>query len=197
MSNNVTRIDEIIPGLWLGGDDHCNKHKIKKMGFTAVVCIGSVKGSHAKISKRYVNVFALRFPDHETHHITKKEINDVVDFIHKNLNKAGVVLVHCHKGISRSATFVIAYLIKYEGYTDEAAIDLVHARHPNTNPNQGFREQLDDWNNKLFVMEYGGDDKDGNGRRDTHHHNFRDRGELSSSDSSSSDSSSYSSSNSS
>lgn len=35
-----------------------------------------------------------------------------IDFINKATNDGGRVLVHCHEGVSRSATIVISYLIK-------------------------------------------------------------------------------------
>ena len=38
------------------------------------------------------------------------------------------VLVHCHIGVNRSPTVVLAYLMKYEGYTLKSAVEHVKAR---------------------------------------------------------------------
>ncbi len=58
-----------------------------------------------------------------------------------NGRKAGNVLVHCMAGMSRSASVVIGYLIS-TGMTYEAAYLHVKMHHPQTCPNEGFREQL-------------------------------------------------------
>jgi len=36
--------------------------------------------------------------------------------------------VHCHVGVNRSPTVVLAYLMKYEGYTLKSAVEHVKAR---------------------------------------------------------------------
>lgn len=65
-------------------------------------------------------------------------------FIHESLMN-GNVLVHCAAGISRSATIVIAYLIKYNKMTLEEALKYVQKRRPIVSPNVGFKEQLKRW----------------------------------------------------
>jgi hypothetical protein len=50
--------------------------------------------------------------------------------------------VHCVQGISRSASVVLAYLIKYEGMSTDAAVALVKRRRGIANPNAGFLRQL-------------------------------------------------------
>ena len=52
------------------------------------------------------------------------------------------MLVHCVQGISRSASVVLAYLIKYEGMSTDAAVALVKRRRGIANPNAGFLRQL-------------------------------------------------------
>ena len=54
----------------------------------------------------------------------------------------GNILVHCHRGISRSATFVIGYLMKkYEMALNEA-LEHVRSCRSTVNPNESFLEQL-------------------------------------------------------
>jgi hypothetical protein len=60
----------------------------------------------------------------------------------RGIGQNGAVLVHCHEGISRSATVVIAYLMwKYSMPMDDAYALVSRAR-PLIRPNIGFQEQL-------------------------------------------------------
>jgi hypothetical protein len=54
----------------------------------------------------------------------------------------GHVLVHCHKGISRSASFVIGYLMRKNEMTFEEALAHVQSVRPMVQPNDSFIEQL-------------------------------------------------------
>ena len=47
-----------------------------------------------------------------------------LEFIHNALNNDGRVLVHCYAGISRSASIVVAYLIRYNSLTLAEALSL-------------------------------------------------------------------------
>ena len=53
-------------------------------------------------------------------------IDNGVEFIntHKNINKQNV-FVHCYWGLMRSATVIAGYLIKYENYSVDNAIELI------------------------------------------------------------------------
>ncbi|XP_051529784.1 dual specificity phosphatase 29-like [Myxocyprinus asiaticus] len=63
-------------------------------------------------------------------------------FIYKAVTQQeGKVLVHCARGVSRSATLVLAYLMIYERLTVAEAIEIVCV-HRNILPNAGFLQQL-------------------------------------------------------
>lgn len=56
-------------------------------------------------------------PAEDTHDFKlNRHFDEAADFIHQHL-QYGNVLVHCYAGVSRSASIVIAYLIKYHGLT--------------------------------------------------------------------------------
>lgn len=63
----------------------------------------------------------------------------------KYIKEAGPILVHCSAGISRSASFVIAYLIRYKSMGVDEALALIRSRRQRANPNQGFITQLRDY----------------------------------------------------
>jgi len=64
------------------------------------------------------------------------------DFINKCRAEGGHLLVHCKYGISRSTTFVIAYLIKNMRYTTDSALKFIQEKRKQIKPNEGFLEQL-------------------------------------------------------
>jgi len=63
----------------------------------------------------------------------------------KNLEKPSAILVHCEKGVSRSATAVIAYLMKLWKIKDPERV-LEHIQKSRAvKPNRGFMAQLRAW----------------------------------------------------
>lgn len=54
----------------------------------------------------------------------------------------GGILVHCHKGVSRSATFVIGYIMRKMEMTYEEALEYVRSIRPVVAPNEAFTAQL-------------------------------------------------------
>ena len=68
--------------------------------------------------------------------------HQAIDFINVAINSCGCVLVHCNAGISRSATVVLAYLMKTQGMNLCNAYALLHSKRPCICPNHGFMIQL-------------------------------------------------------
>jgi PTH2 family peptidyl-tRNA hydrolase len=90
--------------------------------------------------------------DDQPHVDLKKYFDQVTAFIHHAIDtERRTVLVHCMAGKSRSATFLLAYFMKYHGLTYEQAYEHIHSRrHVGILPNSGFIEQL-----KRFEIELG------------------------------------------
>lgn len=59
------------------------------------------------------------------------------------------VLVHCSRGVSRSASLCIAYLMRKERWSAQAARDFVSARRPIVLPNDGFWRCLQEYEKEL------------------------------------------------
>eukprot|EP00163_Fabomonas_tropica_P031997 TRINITY_DN782_c0_g1_i3.p1 TRINITY_DN782_c0_g1~~TRINITY_DN782_c0_g1_i3.p1 ORF type:complete len:159 (-),score=32.97 TRINITY_DN782_c0_g1_i3:48-524(-) len=83
------------------------------------------------------------------------------DYIHQCLQQghddtgnegSGAVLVHCMSGVSRSATLVVAYLIKYHSMMPQDAINHIRQTRRLVQPNSGFCEQLNAWGLKHRVF---------------------------------------------
>ena len=63
-------------------------------------------------------------------------------FIHQAKVNNGKILVHCQMGISRSTSCVIAYMIRYMGYSSMNALDFIKKKRSIVMPNFGFLQQL-------------------------------------------------------
>ncbi|KAF4741802.1 hypothetical protein FOZ63_026371 [Perkinsus olseni] len=59
-----------------------------------------------------------------------------------NGNEHNRVLVHCSKGVSRSSSIAIAYVMFLRGLTFSEAFSMVEAQRPHVYPNLGFQAQL-------------------------------------------------------
>lgn len=74
----------------------------------------------------------------------RQYFDESFEFIDESLkDESNSVLVHCNAGVSRSASFVIAYLMQkrlFRNYSD--ALHYVRKRRPVVNPNYGFEKQL-------------------------------------------------------
>lgn len=77
---------------------------------------------------------------------------EMTDFIHQcllNQVEPSKIVVHCLMGVSRSATTVMAYLIRFQGLTSEEAFDLVKEKRMVVSPNDGFLDQLKKYEKEL------------------------------------------------
>ncbi|ELP86972.1 dual specificity protein phosphatase, putative, partial [Entamoeba invadens IP1] len=69
-------------------------------------------------------------------------ISDCVEFIHNCVINKSTVVCHCNAGVSRSATIVIAYLMKHKDMSFTKAYDYVKVIRPCIRPNDGFKDYL-------------------------------------------------------
>lgn len=68
--------------------------------------------------------------------------DEAFDFINECRANNGCVLTHCFYGNSRSASFVMAYLMNTEQMRYREALEYLQIIRPDVNPNDGFERQL-------------------------------------------------------
>jgi len=67
------------------------------------------------------------------------------DFIESGVLLKQPTLVHCAAGVSRSVSIVLAYLVQKRSFSLAGALEKVRLTRPFVNPNQGFLQQLVEW----------------------------------------------------
>ncbi|KAG8226267.1 hypothetical protein J437_LFUL004824 [Ladona fulva] len=142
-------MQEIIPGLFLGPYSAALKSKLDELlqyGITHIVCVRQAKESYF-IRPNFPNHFKyliLDVADCVTENIIQ-HFAKVRDFIDECISSGGKALVHGNAGISRSAALVLGYIMEKYGLTYETAFAYVQQRRFCINPNEGFRQQLKEY----------------------------------------------------
>jgi len=72
-------------------------------------------------------------------------LSRVASLISDEVEAGGNVLIHCVAGVSRSASFILAYLISSYNLTLQQALCHLKIVRPWVNPNKGFLSQLRSW----------------------------------------------------
>ena len=133
-------MSKILENLFLGDIATSTNHKfLKQSNIRAMIIIGTEIHPFHTRGFVHMKINAEDKPDFDL----KKHFNEVSAFLHKNLQKGGV-LVYCYYGASRSASVVLAYLIKYQRISLKRAFDTVNAKRK-IQPNEGFMRQLEEY----------------------------------------------------
>jgi len=148
-SLKVSKPSEILPGLlYLGSVMEADvKSNLQEVGITNILC------TMEEVWMPYPQDFEYKFlliNDEENEEILCF-FDEISDYIHRTLtSKQGAkLLVHCFAGHSRSASFVIAYLMKYYEMTYDVALEFVKKNRETVSPNDGFVTQLRLFGQKL------------------------------------------------
>jgi dual specificity MAP kinase phosphatase len=132
-------ISEILPGLYLSGEEGATDKKVlNEKGIEIIINMTD------HIPFKYEGEFTYhRFPllDQGTNDI-KKYFDPTFYIIDKALSEGKKVLVHCQAGISRSATIVIAYIMRKQKLLMNQSLQFVYTKRKCISPNLGFCGQL-------------------------------------------------------
>ena len=116
-----------------------NKHALQAAGVDCVFCC--LGPSFEFWPKRFVYHSVTLF-DRANQSI---DLDAYADTLHAQLQAGHSVAVHCRNGRSRSASVILAYLVKYEDLSLNAALAQLQACRAIVQPNCGFMEQLRAW----------------------------------------------------
>ena len=118
---------------------------LKKLGITHILNAAGEISPKTPLKKMGIKYMKLPLDDLPTENIFQY-FDTAADFIHSCLSERGKIIVHCAMGISRSASCVIAYLVKYCGLNTADSITFLRQKRGIINPNPGFVRQLNQYN---------------------------------------------------
>ena len=140
---------EIVPNLWLGGEDATEGSRLDKANIRHVVqCTTALLGGDPNKDRRY-----LRIPIQDADVNIRAHFEEAIAFIEEGLQKNEKVLVHCMMGVSRSPTIVIAYLMHKNRWPMHRALAFVAAVREYVQPNTSFQIQLMQYQKELGIAD--------------------------------------------
>lgn len=161
------KMSEILPGeLYLGSVDNLRDiQDFKTFGITDII---SATIEKPKLSKELEEDLGIKPENH--HHFALRDRGDQNISLHFDeinriiTNSRGATLVHCHRGISRSVSFCISYLMATKRLTEEtpskpygyvqAALNLIKEKRHIAEPNLGFFGQLTEYAKSIKFLDY-------------------------------------------
>ena len=130
-------MNQITEKLWLGNYvSSANINELKKAGIKKVLCVMDTRPFKYD-EKNDINQKVIKIGDNPSVNIIKY-FGECLNFISGEEN----ILVHCLAGSSRSASFVIAYIMWSKKMKYQDAYDFVKTKRPYIFPNYGFINQL-------------------------------------------------------
>jgi protein-tyrosine phosphatase len=139
--DTYSSIDEIIPRLYLSNDFVARNRKI--LNDNHITHILNLTTNIPNLFEPEIIYKKFIIFDFENQNISLY-FDEAFEFIDTALSdENNSVLVHCNAGISRSASFVIAYLMKKKICKNyKEAVSFTRQKRSIINPNKGFERQL-------------------------------------------------------
>lgn len=131
----------ILPFLYLG-----NEHDAQDLELMQRLNVGFILNvtTHLPLYHYDLGLFSYkRLPATDSNKQNLRQyFEEAFEFIEEAHQAGQGVLIHCQAGVSRSATIVIAYLMKHSWMTMTDAYKFVKSRRPIISPNLNFMGQL-------------------------------------------------------
>lgn len=131
---------EVFPNVFVG-DVYAahNTSELKKRNITHVVNVACGVAPAFPQDFTYLQIPLLDCASEKI----QDHFHKTSSFIQTALDNGGRVLIHCLKGVSRSATIAAAYVIKAHSASPSEAVQILRKNRPIIKPNSGFMTQLE------------------------------------------------------
>lgn len=138
--NCIIEPTEELGGIYLGNlESSSDGEFLRDSKIRAVISI--VFGQEVKYPENVIPFHMLINGDDHPNFELSQEFEDTFKFIEQH-RKYTSILIHCYAGVSRSATILLAYLMRKMKLGFSEALAFVRKSRPAVNPNIGFVDQL-------------------------------------------------------
>mmetsp|Transcript_3139 Transcript_3139/g.7566 ORF Transcript_3139/g.7566 Transcript_3139/m.7566 type:complete len:240 (+) Transcript_3139:265-984(+) len=149
----LTPPDQLTPSLYLGTEwNATNLEELRELNIRRVInCTreGDIGGVPSPFGDE--GIAYMRIDELDTLDASLIKYWDASHAFIKEAEAEGTaVLVHCQRGVSRSAATCIAHLMRDRGWSKSEAFEHVQKRRGKIKPNDAFLRELDEYQQQLF-----------------------------------------------
>jgi protein-tyrosine phosphatase len=112
--------------LYIGDYRYSHKSIVLPKIVSIVNCTKNLPFAYEHNAAKRIPVDDLN--DDENNDVMTSYLPDICDFIDREIQSGKKVVVHCQQGLSRSASVIVAYLMKYKHMPMTEAIELVRKK---------------------------------------------------------------------
>lgn len=140
-AGSISRVDD---NVYIGGYlAAASPVYAKRVGFTHILKLFEDDPSYSGGEHRHPGVtYLVVKADDVPEYPLGDHFQECLEFIQQAIRANGKILVHCHMGISRSATIVLLHLMINCGHSLDESLKILREKRPVVNPNPGFWEKL-------------------------------------------------------
>jgi dual specificity protein phosphatase-like protein len=151
---SANRVDShVFIGGYLAASD---PDFIKSAGITKIVKLFADDRSYRGGATRLPGVEYLVLPcEDRADYDIREDAYAALRYIKNAIDRNELILVHCHAGVSRSATVVLLHLMIHSNYLLAFAMERLKMTRPVINPNPGFMAHLRATDNRLKQLRVG------------------------------------------
>ena len=149
MYNLTYEATHIIDNIYLGnGYNASNWKELETKNIGLIINITNEIPNYYSDNIEYYNIDIKDIGESDLHPYLDKFIEKITSFKKYNIENKNI-LIHCYMGSSRSASLVVAYLIKFKDMSIDKAINFIINKREIVNINKKFIEDLKKWNNEI------------------------------------------------
>jgi hypothetical protein len=139
---------QITECLYLGSEwNSANIRQLKRLHITNICNVGAECPNYYPNEFTYFNI---KVSSSDIDVDIASQLETFFEFVEKTRNEHGVVLVHSHLGVSRSASYCIAYVMFKNNWSLQKAYKYVKDKRKIVKPSQECMRQLIQYDIKLF-----------------------------------------------
>ena len=144
----IIQFAKTYPKTWIGN--------LKRLGITHVLNMAQELDLDADYAKHGIKLVNIEAKDAKTYNI-RQDFDRAFSFIDSALQSQGKIVINCARGISRSATIVIGFLMFRFNMSLNEAYSLLSKLRPHARPNSNFRRQLELFEQELAYLKFARD----------------------------------------
>lgn len=136
--------NEIVPGVWISGVEPLRDPKFMTKIRAVVTAFPIGRVDEAELDRLLEGKSRMRAPIEDMPDVDiENYFEPTAEFISRHIAQGHNVLVHCFKGLSRSVSLVIYYMVTRLGFRSvDLALQHIKKIRPEVHPNWGFLRKL-------------------------------------------------------